>query len=166
MAGSLGQKNRHILAPLLWLCSGAWLSAQTDFLWLEDGAGSAGGNDYAVDLSLVNANELGGFQFVLTYDTAALSIDTVIALERVSDVDLFYDQTFPGEVAVLVAGLSGGVVEPGVGGVVRFELSVKAGAVQGASPLTVREIDFSDPVGNTRPSAAVDGTFIVQGAHV
>ena len=151
---------------MLWLFSATRLPAQTDFLWLEDGAGGVGGNGYTVDLILVNDNPLGGFQFVLTYDTSIVSVDSVMALERLADVDVYFSHPVPGELSVLVTSLSGAAVASGVGAALRFEMSVAPGALPGASILGLRAVVFADPAGNTIPAAAVDGYFVIEGANV
>ena len=151
---------------MLWLFSATRLPAQTDFLWLEDGAGGVAGNGYTVDLILVNDNPLGGFQFVLTYDTSIVSVDSVMALERLADVDVYFSHPVPGELSVLVTSLSGAAVASGVGAALRFEMSVGPGALPGASILGLRAVVFADPAGNTIPAAAVDGYFVIEGANV
>ena len=84
------------------MMTSGFLSAQSDIIWVRDLEGmTAGGTGYLVPVQLVNENELSGFQFDLSYDASALTIDTLYLQGRASGFDLFTNSSSPGTMTVI-----------------------------------------------------------------
>lgn len=140
--------------------------AQTDFLWLEDVTSADNESQYSADLILVNANPLGGFQFVLDFDTSLVTIDSVIALKRLTGINIFYNDSLPNQVSVVVIGLAGEQVSSGFDAVIRFALSIAEDAQPGVSQLNLHDVIFTDIEGNIVSSSSVNGNLLIQGANI
>ena len=140
--------------------------AQTDFLWLEDVTSTDNESRYSADLILVNANPLGGFQFVLDFDTSLVTIDSVIGLKRLTGINIFYNDSLPNQVSVVVIGLAGEQVSSGFDAVIRFALSIAEDVQPGVSQLNLHDVIFTDIEGNIVSSSSVNGNLLIQGANI
>ena len=151
---------------LLWFGNTNDVSAQTPVLWIEDGVSMDGDNSYSISINLENLNEVGGFQFVMNYDTDIFSINGVNPTGRLSDIGLFNSETVPGQLSVLAISLTGDPILPGTGFVIQVNMILSDGAPPGASLFSLTNVIFTDLVGNIINSASVDGYFIIQGANI
>lgn len=150
---------RLILSLLLSL-SGA-VYTQSNFLWVEDLAGMAADEGLVVNIELVNEDSLAGFQFTLHYNDASLSIDTVVAGERLDGLDAYFSRSAPGQVTVIVFSMAGDAISPGVGPALQLVISIAPGTPAGVEALGMSNIVFSSPGGTTLPGAGLDGYVIV-----
>ena len=155
---------RLILSLLLSLSGTAF--AQSNFLWVADVTGNAADEGLAVNIELVNEDSIAGFQFTLQYNEASISINTVVAGERLDGLDAQFSRPAPGQVMVMVFSLAGNAIPPGVGPALQLALSITPGAPDGVEALSMSDIVFSDPGGNTLPGAGLDGYVIVGDINV
>ncbi len=85
---------RIFLTALLGLSGTAF--AQSNFLWVADVTGNAADVGLPVNIELLNEDSLAGFQFTLQYNEAFISIDAVVAGDRIAGLDVEYNSPVPG----------------------------------------------------------------------
>ncbi len=157
---------------LLFIIIGIWLTfsvfayAQVDFLWMQDGKGKPGSKNNPVNIFLANGNELGGFQFTLKYDPLLFYIDAVTTLGGLSNMDLHYNESTPGNLIILATSLGSQTISPYVEAVLQIEMSVSATASPQTAFLELDDVVFSDIEGNTLSSAFGNGYFIIEDTNV
>lgn len=160
-------RNKYVLIVIgLWLFFNAFAYAQVDFLLIEDGIGGAGSSNNPVNVILANENELGGLQFVMDYDSALFSVDTITALDRLSEMDIYFNETMPGHLIILVTDFAGQTISTGEGAVLQIEMSVSQDALPQAAVLGLNDVVLSNSAGQTVPVSSVDGYFIITGANI
>lgn len=142
------------------------VQAQVDFLLMEDGNGNMGSSNNSINVILANENELGGLQFTLVYDFNLLSVDTITTLNRLLDMALYFNETEPGNLTVLVTDFSGQTILPGDGTIITIEMTVLPDASPQATTLNLGEVVLSNTNGQTIPVSWVDGYFIITGTDI
>lgn len=142
------------------------VQAQVDFLLMEDGNGNVGSSNNSINVILANENELGGLQFTLVYDFNLLSVDTITTLNRLLDMALYFNETEPGNLTVLVTDFSGQTILPGDGTIITIEMTVLPDASPQATTLNLGEVVLSNTNGQTIPVSWVDGYFIITGTDI
>jgi len=148
------------------LCISVRAEAQVDFLLVRDGFGTAGeATTQSLELVLENRQELRGLQFDLEYDPALFSVAALTGVNRFAAFEVLSNEAEPGRFTVLVTDLGGGAIAPGSAPVIRVDGSVAEGVEPQAIPIRLRNVLFSNTLGQALLGADVRGYVFVAGGN-
>jgi hypothetical protein len=154
--------RNSILTVLMTLLALSELAiAQANVLLIEDIAGNPVDGELPVIIELLNEDPLAGFQFTLDFNAAYLTLHTVGAGDRLTDLDVFYSSPEPGQVTVMVISMAGKTIPPGAGPALQLSLSITPGAPALAETLSISDVVFSNPAGANLPGTGLDGYVII-----
>lgn len=157
---------QRTLIILILLCISVRAEAQVDFLLVRDGFGNAGeATTQSLELVLENSQELRGLQFDLEFDPALFSVAALTGVNRFAALDVLSNEAESGRFTVLVTDLGGAAITPGSAPVIRVDGSVAEGIEPQAIPIRVRNILFSNTLGQALLGADVTGYVFVAGGN-
>ncbi|MFQ6092080.1 MAG: choice-of-anchor D domain-containing protein [bacterium] len=126
----------------------------------SEGQEDSRGNVVPIDLENDMAAAL--IQFKLNYPPSLLTVTDVQATGRISSMSYFnWSESTPGVVDVMIVGISGPIVDPGVGTIVECLFDVDPAAVPGDVPLVLSDVVLADKSGNPIPPQPADGIFTI-----
>ena len=98
----------------LWLGLAIVIHAQSNFIWIQDGHGESGTGGNSVGVFLANEDALGGFQLNLNYDHSLIQVEQVVTTGHIAGMDMYTSEPGPGILTIVVVGLNGQVINPGI----------------------------------------------------
>ena len=142
------------------------VEAQVDFLLVRDGFGIAGTTTMqSLEIVLENSQELRGLQFDLEYDPALFSVAALTGVNRFAAFEVLSNEAEPGRFTVVVTDLGGAAIAPGSAPVIRVDGSVIAGVEPQAIAIQLRNILFSNTLGQALLGTDVRGYVFVAGGN-
>lgn|GEM_PF-2716083 len=129
--------------------------AQYDFVWIRDGY-KWRDSLYHFGIVLSSETELGGIQFTLRFNSTDVEVDTIRAVNRLSEFSIFYNEISPGNVIVMATSLSGNAISAGTEEVLEIDMT-EICPLYAAVPLEIADLVLSDKNGNQIHSASGDG---------
>lgn len=131
----------------------------TATLSVEKSEGVPGNVSDSCNISLDNSMGVAGVQFILVFDTTLLTLDTVSATTRSSNMTLGFNK-LSGAVKVIMFNLSGDSISPGTGPIVNVSFNINDTAVVGDSTLLqLQDYVLSDPNANYITCVAINNWF-------
>ncbi|MBC8215591.1 MAG: T9SS type A sorting domain-containing protein [Candidatus Marinimicrobia bacterium] len=134
-----------------------------NFLWVQDGIGTSFSSNNSVFIVMANDDNIGGLQFTLNYDaTSPIYLEQVILTEHTEHLDIYTSTTEPGTLNVIVLGLEGELLLPGVHSVVELQFGVLDYIPPSVVPLNLSDVSVSDVGGLSIPASWANGYFFVE----
>ena len=157
---------KRTLIICILLCISVQAEAQVDFLLVRDGFGNAGeATTQSLELVLENSQELRGMQFDLEYDPALFSVAALTGVNRFAAFEVLSNEAEPGRFTVVVTDLGGAAIAPGSAPVIRIDGNVVEGVEPQAIPLRLRNVLFSNTLGQALLGPDVRGYVFVAGGN-
>ena len=149
----------------LWLGFIIVIHAQSNFIWIQDGHGESGTGGNSVGVFLANEDALGGFQFNLNYDHSLIQVEQVVTTGHIAGMDMYTSEPSPGILTVVVVGLNGQVINPGISMIFEIQCFVPGNNQDETVQLQLANVVFSDTEGITVPGVSADGYLFVGGIN-
>lgn len=133
-------------------------------LMVINSSAAAGETGHAVPIGLINMQDLGGLDFTVAYDSAAVTVDSVAGTARVSfgPDDNADTHGSSGAVSVVLLDIDGDSIPAGQGAVVELFVTVADGASAGDVAITLSEVTAAGGDGTKVPILTTDGRLTIQ----
>ena len=137
--------------------------SQNNVLYIQDGFGSASLEENSISVILANEDTIAGFQFDIQYDPQDINLQNVQLTNTTEGMDLFFNESQPGQVTIIVTSFSGEVIYPSYSKVIDIDFNFSQTEQLEASYIELSNIALSKVSGMTAEVSSADGYLVPEG---